>query len=266
MCVGTKSAGAPDVLLIRGLGREVGHWLTFPAELERRLGSRVFALDNPGVGAERHRKAPWTIPETCEDVLGRFREARSAEGRSCPFIVVGVSLGGMMALDLASRNTPGLLGGVVMNASTPSSRVWRRFRPAPFFSMLGALLQPSRVARERIMIPYTINDSVKRERSAAVREDIALKRPVSGRSFFAQLTAAAVWRAPAHCDVPLLVLASDDDRLVHPACSTVLAQRYGAPLHCHPTAGHDITSDDGEWVTERIIEWLNTVVQKPLTA
>jgi len=257
----TATGAAPDVLLLRGLGRESGHWISFPEELQRRLSSQVYALDNPGVGSERGRKAPWSMAATADDIVERFNRQR--EGREgAPFIVVGLSLGGMLALEISARGLPCLVGGVVINSSSPRGTwIWQRIRPVPFCSMLKTLVQGT-VARERTMIPFTMNNVEARQRSAAVREEIAVKRPVSGTTFWAQCMCAATWRPPKQCALPLLIIASSADKLVHPVCSAVLAKQYGAALKCHPTAGHDITSDDGQWVQDRIVEWLNASAAK----
>ena len=71
-----------------------------------------------------------------------------------------------------------------------------------------------------------------------------------------QLAAAIRYRAPREApQVPLLVLASAADRLVDPRCSRVLAERWGAAYREHPTAGHDLPLDDGEWIVRAISDW-----------
>ena len=54
--------------------------------------------------------------------------------------------------------------------------------------------------------------------------------------------------------MPLTVLASNGDRLCSPIASRRLAARLGAPLHVHPTAGHDLPLDDPDWVIARMCE------------
>ena len=72
--------------------------------------------------------------------------------------------------------------------------------------------------------------------------------------------AASSWRPPKACQVPLLVLCSDTDRLVRASCSHAIAEHYGGTLACHPTAGHDITCDAPEWACEQVVKWLATAV------
>jgi alpha-beta hydrolase superfamily lysophospholipase len=82
-------------------------------------------------------------------------------------------------------------------------------------------------------------------------------RPVSTSNTLRQLMAAARFRPsmppPA---VPLLVLASGRDALVDSRCSLQLARRLHAEVAVHPSAGHDLTLDDGPWVVAQIGRWL----------
>jgi hypothetical protein len=55
---------------------------------------------------------------------------------------------------------------------------------------------------------------------------------------------------------PVLLLNSLGDRLVSPACSLAIHQQYGLPICTHPTAGHDLPNDDGQWVVRQLQNWL----------
>ena len=67
----------PNWLLLRGLVREQRHWGTFPALLAEGTRSRVLTLDLPGVGTERGRKSPTTIPGIVDDIRARFLALRA---------------------------------------------------------------------------------------------------------------------------------------------------------------------------------------------
>jgi len=72
-----------------------------------------------------------------------------------------------------------------------------------------------------------------------------------------QLRAAITCRAaPTPPSIPVLLLSGHHDRLVNAECSLALAQRWGCDIRLHPTAGHDIPLDDGEWVARQVREWL----------
>lgn len=50
----------------------------------------------------------------------------------------------------------------------------------------------------------------------------------------------------------MLLIASEQDRLVNVACSKTLASRWQIPLSLHPDAGHDLPLDDPDWLYEQI--------------
>jgi len=91
----------PPVILIHGAG---GTHLSWPAEIRRLPGQRVFAVDLPG-----HGKSPGlgkhSIPEYSQNLLD-FMDAL----RIYKAIIVGHSMGGGIALDLALDHSEYVLG------------------------------------------------------------------------------------------------------------------------------------------------------------
>jgi pimeloyl-ACP methyl ester carboxylesterase len=234
--------------LLRGLTREAGHWGDFREAFARALpDADVRTLDLPGAGV--HHRAQW--PATVADAMERVRsEARGVGGeRDGRSFVFGVSLGGMVAMEWAVRH-PGELAGVVIGASSAGdlSPPWQRMRPRALLALLRG--GESRIVRT------VVND---RERWDATTEawlEIARQRQVSRANAAAQLRSAIRWRAPQAMPVPALFLVGTTDRLVHADCSRALARRYSAPLVEHATAGHDLTTDAGDWVLDEIKHWL----------
>ena len=76
--------------------------------------------------------------------------------------------------------------------------------------------------------------------------------PVTRANVPRQLLAAARYRAPLTLATPTLLLASAQDQLVSVACSQALARYWQCALQIHPTAGHDLPLDDGDWVARQI--------------
>ena len=115
-----------------------------------------------------------------------------ADRRTGPWLAAGVSLGGMLALEIAGRgDVPSCAGAVIANSScTHLSWLWQRFRPAAFGAMLHALAKCDLEVKERIMIPFTIHDQVKRDASHDARIFIARNRPLPMRTFLAQCIGA----------------------------------------------------------------------------
>jgi predicted alpha/beta hydrolase family esterase len=79
---------------------------------------------------------------------------------------------------------------------------------------------------------------------------------VSRANALRQLFAAARFRAcVAKPLTPTLVLASVLDHLVSVECSRALASAWQCTLSLHPSAGHDLPLDDGQWVIAKVLEW-----------
>ncbi len=280
-------------VLLRGLGREAGHWHDVPARLANATGDRVLTPDLPGVGRAADRRPPWTIAAIARDVAGRVAaeiaatraaggtEATRATGDAVgPLRVLGHSLGGMVALRwaalaaagadadagsdaIAARDSaiPRPDGLVVIGTSLGRlSPPWRRMRPATLPTVLGvALARTPRRAESRVLDLTSTAEGARREAVLDAREPIARARPVPPGTTIRQLVAAAAERGPRPtalpAGLPLLVLAGARDRLVAPACSRAVVRAFGGELHVHPAAGHDVPLDDPAWLIERLTAW-----------
>jgi len=56
--------------------------------------------------------------------------------------------------------------------------------------------------------------------------------------------------------MPLLILAGALDRLVDQRCSLTLARAWQTDIAMHPEGGHDLPLDQGQWVVQRVGEWV----------
>lgn len=239
-------------VLLRGLTREAAHWGDFPQRLGARLGHghQVLALDTPGNGRHWRQGSPGRVEamaQACQAELG-------ATGR--PVWLVAMSLGAMVALAWAQRAPADVAGCVLINTSLRGvSPFWQRLRPVNYPVLLGLLWPALSVQRrERVVLRLTSGRPVAHDDLPARWAAIAHQRPVSAANALRQLLAAARFTAPAAAPpVPVHLLASAGDRLVAPACSRALAQRWQLPLAVHPWAGHDLPLDDPDWVVERLV-------------
>jgi pimeloyl-ACP methyl ester carboxylesterase len=241
-------------ILLRGLTREAAHWGDFvPALRAAWPDVDIHALDLPGAGAW-HRE-PWRggVADAMEQV--RAEAARRAPAARRRF-VLGVSLGGMVTMEWAARY-PEELAGVAVGASSARDLApfWKRMRPGAWRSVVVGRFERDLARREAAVVRTICNRSELWEATAAEWTEIQRARPVSPETARAQMAAAVRWRAPARLTVPALFLVGRGDRLVHPDCSRALARRFGAPLVEHPDAGHDLTTDAGDWVIAQLTRW-----------
>lgn len=246
-------------LLLRGLVRERRHWGDFPERLGAR-GGPVVTLDLPGVGTERHRPSPTSIAGIVEDLRARWiltRTALEAGGESGAiggWRLFAPSLGGMIALAWAERHPEDFAGVAVCNTSARDlAGVFDRFSTTAVATVARALVSAGE-AREAHILGLVSNTDHGRA-LAPTFAGFAAEAPIGTDVLARQLWAASRATAPRALATPLFVLCSEGDRLCAPVNSRVLAERLGAPLAVHPTAGHDLPLDDPEWVVERLVAW-----------
>jgi len=248
-------------ILLRGLMREQRHWGGFPAQLAQALRAdgeapRIVMPDLPGNGERHALRSPTRVAEMVEFCRDELR----ARGLPPPYNVLALSLGGMAAVEWASRYPQEVARLVLINTSMrPYSPFYQRLRWQNYPAILKQLVAGG-VARQEAMILRLTSQLTGADAGAQLLQRwIGYQReyPVTQANALRQLWAAARFRAPLERPaVPLLVLASQGDRLVDHRCSLRLAAAWDAPLRLHPSAGHDLPLDDGAWVAQAIAEWL----------
>ncbi|WP_341581912.1 alpha/beta hydrolase [Marinobacter metalliresistant] len=236
-----------DWLLLRGLARESAHWGDWPAQLRMaRPEDRFHTLDLPGTGLAQHLRSP-----TCIAGMRQFAE-RATRQLPRPLGLIGLSLGGMVALDWALHRPQDCASLVLISSSSGLSSPWLRLRPAQWARVTRMLTQADSDRREQSILALTSNRPV----TTAVTEQwqsIQRERPVRRTDVIRQLYAASRYKAPPQVPLmPTLVLASRGDRLTDWRCSRDLAEALECPLEVHPGAGHDLPLDDPQWLIAQL--------------
>lgn len=254
---GDPAGGAGTWVLLRGLMREQRHWGRFPNLLaETVAGAEVVTPDLPGNG-ERHALPS---PTTVAGMVAFCRQDLLARGLRPPYSLLALSLGGMVAVEWASRHPDELTRCVLINTSMrPHSRFHQRLRWQNYGAIVRQLLDGGVEQQERLILRLTSRHGDAAERAGLLHRWLGYQRefPVARANALRQLWSAARYRAPAaRPAVPLLVLGSAGDQLVDPRCSRRLAEAWQAEHHEHPDAGHDLPLDDGAWVAGRVAKWL----------
>lgn len=243
-------------VLVRGWARESRHWGSFPTQLREAIpGAQVIALDLPGTGTLHGEASPASVGAFVEGL----RESLRARGAAPPWHLLGVSLGAMACVEWAARHPGEIAACVAINASArPWCSFHERLKPRNYLTLVDlALFQRDPRAREAGILRLTSSSGDRDGTVAALWGGYADEYPVSPLTALRQLVAAARYRAPPSAPpVPLLLLAGGGDKLVDPGCSKKLARAWNAPLMVHPTAGHDLTFDDGPWVAAQVARWL----------
>ncbi len=211
----TFGAGPRPLLLLAGLASDNNSW--GPAIPGLREGRRLIAPDNRGCGRTNPQNALVSIPAMADDALAVLDACGVGEAD-----VLGHSMGGLIALDLAARY-PGRVRRLVLAASCAA--------PAPRTQALMLQMADAREAGMdkaqwfRLLFAWLFAPAFFRD-PAAIEEAAALSVAYpfaqSDAGFRAQLGALHGYDALAHCPqirAPTLILCGGEDVLFTPAQS-----------------------------------------------
>ncbi len=242
-------------VLLRGLARESAHWGAFVPLLKARFpDAQVTVLDLPGAGRGYQHVSPCSIRAITE----RVRGDASAQGRlQQPVTLLAVSLGAMVGWEWLQSYPDEVRGAVLINTSFASlSPFYQRLRWQSYGHFFALAMQRDVYRRELGVVRLVSNRPDQHVSIAKEWAKIQAERPISFNNSLRQIVAAATYR-PAHDKPkqPVLLLNGKGDRLVSPACSVAIQQKWQLELRSHPWAGHDLTTDDGEWVVSQLQGW-----------
>ena len=242
-------------LLLRGLSREAAHWGTFITQMQTAMPTdRITALDLPGAGRFHTEQSPSTIPEICARVRQQALKAGLLEK---PVTILALSLGGMVAWEWLLKYPQDLQGAALVNSSFANlSPFYQRLRWQSYGRFAQLLCQTDTYRRELAILKLVCNQRASDIERADEWSKIQTERPVSLKNSLRQIYAAANYKPSENKpSQPLLLLNSQGDRLVDPACSQAIQKKWALPLYTHPWAGHDLSLDDGDWLVSRLKHW-----------
>jgi 3-oxoadipate enol-lactonase len=240
------------VLVINGWSASGLAWpKAWLAELESRY--RVVRFDNRGSGWSRAAPQPFTMGDLADDA----RDVLVAGGGG-PARVLGLSMGGMIAQELAIRHS-GLVSQLVLAGTRP---------PAPAATLSNPLLLAD-VMRPPVK-GQALADYVRHMWSRFAAPGFAeanpqlmnelveqiVRRPTPRAGVFAQIRAMSSWhgaRRLATIDVPTTVIHGSEDPLIPVANGRVIAELIpGARFEELAGVGHLLPHEAPESLTKAI--------------
>lgn len=245
---------AETLVLLRGLARGRHHWGGFVDLVRRSLPDcRVVCLDLAGNGDRFREPSPSDIHQAVADIRGQLQCRYSS---ASPCHVLGLSLGGMIALQWLHDYPDEVAQAVVINTSHAGLCDTRqRMQPGAMWRLLAAAWLPP-AASERLILSLTMNT---RPSPAWLAHCVRLSRtqPVTSANLYRQVKVARSFDTALDIDPPrVLLVASEKDRLADAGCSRAIADHFGFAFASHPTAGHELPMDDGPWLAGTIKTFL----------
>lgn len=221
-------------VFIRGLVRGNGHWGNFLEVLAAQdPTAEIEAYEIPGNGTRFKELTPTDPMEIITD----FRRKSQFVKNKTPFVLCGISLGGMLALKWLENFPEDILKTYVVNSSLNSlSPFYHRLRINKYLTIFDILLTLSQEEREIKILQLTSN---KQDLNPNVIEKLVVLKnhPVDEFNLFRQLYLAGRIKVSRELQKPIKIIQSTQDRLVNPLCSQEIANYLDADLISHPTAG-----------------------------
>ena len=249
-------AGTP-VLLINGQGMTLASsWRTTDV-LARSF--RVLSFDNRDTGRSSFTPLPYSVLQMADDAVAVLDAADEERAH-----VYGISLGGIVALDLAMRY-PDRVRALVLGATTAGGPTAIPHDPQAltFFARVGAMAPEE---AEWAAVPYTYGVATRREHAQRIADDIARRLdsrpdnlPLATLAYVHQVAVAATHNrmlSLAAITAPTLVVHGAEDATMSPENARILASAIPrAELQMWPGAGHYYVTDEPR-ADEEVVKFL----------
>jgi pimeloyl-ACP methyl ester carboxylesterase len=242
-------AGGAGVVFLHGLGSSSSDWaLQVPSFEERH---RVILVDLPGHGQSRATRWARSIEGMAGDVA-----ALLADLQEPPAHVVGLSLGGCVALALALRSPEHVRSLTLVNA-------FARLRPADARALFRMLTRATLLA---VAPMRTVAAHVARGLFPRADQEMLYRAAVDSLSRTPRRAYIASARALLGFDVadrldtikaPTLVIAGGADRTIPLVAKEDVARRIsGARLVVFPDSGHATPMDEPAAFNDSVLEFI----------
>ncbi|MFN3429260.1 MAG: alpha/beta fold hydrolase [Candidatus Sericytochromatia bacterium] len=245
-------ADAPSVVLLHGAG--ASGWTWRPV-VERLAGYHCLVPDLPEHGRSL-AVAPFTIPDAASRLAAMIRD-RAHGGRAH---VVGLSLGGQVALQLAAtapeRVTRLLVSGVALHPAPIAGWMRQPLGRRAVEALLNAYW-PWRMAPALLranMRGFDVPAEFAPEFAADTR---AMSAEAMVRIVFDESQGFTLPRALESLSIPLLALAGErEDSIVHRSAAELIARLPAATGGIVPGVGHNWPLEAPERFVEVLTAWL----------
>lgn len=248
------------IVLVQGLGRSMRHWLGFDRLLAE--SHRVITIDNRGFGrsnglnmSPKHR-----VDDLASDVVSVLNALDVDRAH-----VVGLSLGGMIALALGYHHPSRIQSLTIINSSIAGTGK-TRLSPTAGIRLALEGLSPSR--RHNLLAKYLLaNISLNAKREVIKQwHDIEKQEPTSLSGVLAQLWAAQRFQPEKKLPLiqnPTLVLGATDDAFVPLQNSKIIHDLIPqSQFRTIDGGGHEVTVDSPVLVRDALLDFYAAIRQQ----
>ena len=243
------------VVLVHGLAEHAGRYKAL-AERLRGWGFAVWAHDHHGHGESSGARGGLPSELRLVDDLARVIDDARRENPGLPLVLLGHSLGGLVAASLVARGVRSVDGLVLSSPGLDPGL--NKFQKA-LLAVLPRIAPGLRVGNG-------LDDNFLSHDRAVVqayRDDPLTHDRIGGRlARFLAHEGALVQQAAAHWPVPTLLIYAGDDRLVVPAASRAFAEAAASggmvEARCFESLYHEIFNEvDAGPVFAALQRWLD---------
>ena len=217
----------PAVVFANSLGTDLRLWDALLPLLP--AGLRYVRFDLRGHGLSTGPDEPYTISDLSADAEGLIEELALG-----PTVFVGLSIGGMIGQDLASRR-PDLVRALVLSNTAP-----RMGTPQMWRDRIEAIEANGLPAMEGAILDRWFGPTFRATPEAALWGAMLSRTPVAGYlGCCAAIADADLTESTAALDLPVLVIGGSEDGASPPDLVRAMAESIvGASCHIIAGAGH----------------------------
>ncbi len=244
------------IVLIRGLGSNADHWYRQVPAFSS--GYKVITFDNRGIGRSDKPDGPYTISMMAEDTLGLMDALGIWKAH-----ILALSMGGMIAQEIAlkyPRRVNGLVlacthcgGDHAVSASDEITGIFAEF-------IFTGSQEAAQKAVKCLFAEHTMKEAPE---VVQQYQEVSGKFPPVSDVLVRQLEAVRdhnTWEDLPNIKAPTFVLTGNEDVLIPPENSSILAERIpGAKLHVIERGGHQFLVEQAEAFNGAVLEFLESL-------
>ena len=256
------------VILVHGWASTKEDWVQLPHQLLKATGRQIVTFDNPGIGESSLPLAPISLASLGQDVLSL------AAALNIPkFHLMGVSMGGMVAQQIALNDPAAAVASVILGCTThggatalpPRMESFKTFDSWVDRCEEGGDTHEAEAHRKQIATKW-LTENVSSEWLAGGADRLSLlrgeylqgtRRSAGIKAQKGALARGNFSKVIGNVKVPTLVLHGDQDTLMPVGNAELLAEKItGAKLRVLERAGHFFWISHVKETTEAVSSFL----------